>query len=139
MGPSVHLVVEHPLFPAELEARLTAFLEAAHRRLRLRRPVSVVVLDDPRLQELHRAYIGLDEPTDVLSFPGEGEELGDVILSFDRAQEQAAQYGIPLEEEVARLAAHGLLHLAGFDDQEEGKRREMWMLQEELLSELWRA
>jgi rRNA maturation RNase YbeY len=71
-------------------------------------------------------------PTDVLAFPigrdpGEPEEMwlwGEVYVSADRAREQAAERGMSLDEELAVLVAHGLLHLAGYeDDTDEGRTR----------------
>ncbi len=91
--------------------------------------VSVLVTGDERIQELNREWRGVDEPTDVLSFAlAEGEDepalaavpdapeiLGDVVISWPRAEVQAAEYGHPLRRELAFLAVHGTLHLLGYD------------------------
>lgn len=88
--------------------------------------VSVAFVDDAYIRDLNRAYRGIDKSTDVLAFPmreevpGEdGDEpsvlLGDVVVSLPTAVHQAAEYGVGLEFEVARLLVHGTLHLLGYD------------------------
>lgn len=83
--------------------------------------VTVVLVRDPRIRALNRQWRGLDRPTDVLSFPlkeptGPGARyLGDVIISVDRAQEQAQTRGHSLYREVLLLLIHGMLHLLGYD------------------------
>ena len=89
------------------------------------------------VQQLNKQYRGIDRPTDVLSFAlNESEEpeiedgpdvnvLGDLIISVERAQEQAADYGHSVRREVAFLTVHGMLHLLGYDHMEEADRLEM--------------
>ena len=84
-----------------------------------------------------RDYRGIDRPTDVLSFAlNESEEpdiadgpdvniLGDLIISVERAEEQAADYGHSVRREMAFLTVHGMLHLLGYDHMEEADRLEM--------------
>ena len=84
--------------------------------------VSVHVADDELLHRLNREYRGVDRPTDVLSFllgePGEDPEapLGDVVISRQRALEQAERFGHSARREFCYLAVHGTLHLLGYDD-----------------------
>ena len=89
------------------------------------------------IHQLNKQYRGIDRPTDVLSFAlNESEEpeiedgpdvnvLGDLIISVERAQEQAADYGHSVRREVAFLTVHGMLHLLGYDHMEEADRLEM--------------
>ena len=95
--------------------------------------ISVRLADDRALRELNRTFRGLDEPTDVLSFPVEEEaapdaepfppapegaaarELGDIAISVERAVAQARRAGRELELELRHLALHGALHLLGHD------------------------
>lgn len=89
--------------------------------------VGLLLADDTRLQALNLAYRGLDEPTDVLSFADDGPAtpfvgqpdgpryLGDIAISLDRVLAQAAEYGHSPARELAYLAAHGALHLLGYD------------------------
>ena len=91
--------------------------------------VSVTFVDDEGIRELNNKFRGMDKPTDVLSFPlldyeGESEEpffdelchnLGDIVISLERAMAQANEYGHSFEREVAFLTAHSMLHLLGYD------------------------
>lgn len=89
--------------------------------------VGVLIADDARLHELNRAYRGVDAPTDVLSFGDDGPAtvfvsgaegpryLGDIAISYERVLAQAAEYGHGASRELAYLAAHGALHLLGYD------------------------
>lgn len=83
--------------------------------------VTVVLVDDAQIAGLNRKFLGRDFPTDVIAFDLRGDPApegpsGEVYVSLERAEEQAQEFGVPLEEEVARLMFHGLLHLAGFED-----------------------
>jgi len=87
--------------------------------------VCVLLTSDDRVQELNRDFRTLDEPTDVLTFPsGEGAG-GDIAIAVAYAERQANVRGVTLEQELAYLAIHGALHLAGFDDECEADRAEM--------------
>ena len=91
--------------------------------------VSVTFVDDDGIRELNNKFRGMDKPTDVLSFPlldyeGESEEpffdelchnLGDIVISLERAMAQANEFGHSFEREVAFLTAHSMLHLLGYD------------------------
>ncbi|MBI4875095.1 MAG: rRNA maturation RNase YbeY [Acidobacteria bacterium] len=81
------------------------------------RRFTCLVADDRELRRLNRDFLGLDRPTDVLSFPSgeEGGSLGDIAISAERAAEQARELGHPVEQEIAILMLHGLLHLQGLD------------------------
>lgn len=89
--------------------------------------VSLVFCDDPFIHALNRDYRGKDKPTDVLSFPQEGEAglLGDVIISIPTCERQAETQGHSLEREVEWLFLHGLLHLLGYDDETDEEADEM--------------
>lgn len=88
--------------------------------------LSIVLAGDEAVRELNRAYRSVDAATDVLSFgqadgeafarpPGAPRHLGDVVISVDTARRQALEYGLPLQDEVAHLLVHGILHLLGHD------------------------
>ncbi|MBI3912133.1 MAG: rRNA maturation RNase YbeY [Armatimonadetes bacterium] len=94
--------------------------------------VSVLFCTDALIHELNRRYRGVDRPTDVLSFPQESpappegpHPLGDVVISVETAAQQAVERGRPLDEEVAWLFLHGVLHLLGYDDATAAEAREM--------------
>jgi probable rRNA maturation factor len=95
-------------------------------------PVAVLLTDDEEIRGLNREYRGLDEATDVLTFPAgdfpadiEDAPLGDVAISVPYAERQAAERGVALGQELGFLAIHGALHLIGFDDETEADRRLM--------------
>jgi len=76
-----------------------------------------LVTDDRELRRLNREFRKQDHPTDVLSFPAPDRNgfLGDIAISYQRAQAQAAEYGLAVQEEIEILMLHGLLHLLGMD------------------------
>jgi probable rRNA maturation factor len=83
-----------------------------------------LLTDDRELRRLNRQFLGRDYPTDVLSFPAANGSLGDIAISVDRARQQAAEFGHSLEEEIAILMLHGVLHLAGMDhERDRGRMR----------------
>ena len=103
--------------------------------------VSVTFCDNEEIHVLNREYRGVDRPTDVLSFPIFDEDdmggkvvLGDIVLSLEKAQTQAEEYGHSFEREIAFLCVHSMLHLLGYDH-EEGKAEEseMFSRQKEIL------
>jgi probable rRNA maturation factor len=104
---------------------------------------TIVLSDDVRIQTLNRQFLGIDAPTDVLSFPGgdtdpDSDELylGDVIISLPRAQVQAAAGGHPIQDELQILVVHGVLHLLGYDHAEDDEKAKMWAIQTEILDSL---
>ena len=94
--------------------------------------ISVTFVDNARIHELNKQYRDKDAPTDVLSFPmAENGEydidedngckiLGDIVISMERAMEQAELYGHSLQREVAYLTVHSMLHLLGYDHEKGG-------------------
>lgn len=122
--------------------------------------VNLVLTDNVGIRELNRECRGIDRETDVLSFPnlefgqegvfeipGEAEAdcfdldtgelmLGDIMISVEKVQEQADNYGHSLKREFAFLVAHSMLHLCGYDHMEPGEAEVMERKQEELLTGL---
>lgn len=110
--------------------------------------VTVVVASDEEVQALNRQYRGLDEPTDVLSFPAQdpapgfvsspeaGTYLGDIIIAFPFTQRQAAALNHPLRDELRLLVIHGTLHLLGYDHAEPEEEARMWARQDTILARL---
>ena len=111
--------------------------------------LSVTFTDNEGIHEYNRQYRGIDRPTDVLSFPmytfvdgdtpAEDETLilGDMVLSVERAKEQADEFGHSLRREVAFLTVHSMLHLLGYDHEtSEADEREMFALQDSIMEKL---
>lgn len=102
--------------------------------------ISVTVMDDADIRALNESWLAKGRPTDVLAFSlgNDGPVLGDIYLGVEEAGRNAETLGVPFEEEMARLAIHGTLHVLGYDHPE-GADREgsaMYGLQERLLQEL---
>ena len=122
--------------------------------------VNVTFTDNEGIRQINREFRELDMPTDVLSFPMVSYErpgdfsgleqdsasnfhpetgellLGDIVISLERAREQAQEYGHSLQREICFLAAHSMLHLLGYDHMEEQERIVMEQKQEKVLQSL---
>jgi probable rRNA maturation factor len=105
--------------------------------------LTVVFEEDERLQQLNKQYLGIDAPTDVLSFPADYLDpetkiryLGDILISVPRALEQATSGGHSLDEELQLLVVHGILHLLGYDHVEDGEKEVMQETQSAILHQL---
>ena len=114
-----------------------AFVEKAWRVMPIEaQGVTVAFVSDRAMGELNRLWRHKQGTTDVLSFPAEqdeferteGSRLGDVVISVEQAARQAKENGLSLDQEIAQLILHGLLHLCGYDhstDQGEMNRLEL--------------
>ncbi|PWH12740.1 MAG: rRNA maturation RNase YbeY [Anaerolineae bacterium] len=116
--------LEHQSVPAEVE-------------------VTIVLSNDVQLRELNLQWMGINAPTDVLSFPSDeidpetgARYLGDIVISMETAARQAARAGHTLEAEVQLLTVHGMLHLLGHDHAEAEEKARMWTAQTEILHRL---
>ena len=104
--------------------------------------VAVVLTDDGTLRRLHRDFLEIDTETDVMTFPAEdGSPVGtdrrgggDIVVSVERATDQAPAFGHGTAAEVRFLVVHGLLHLCGWDDGDDAARERMLNRQGELLA-----
>jgi len=131
-------VVEHSLISQGIDSKVE---------------LGLLVTDAETIQKLNQKYRGVDEPTDVLSFalterkPGNASppfitppdgilHLGEVIISYPQAVRQAEENNHEVEEEVALLVIHGILHLLGYEHDEPAREREMRGLEGRLLSEV---
>lgn len=104
--------------------------------------LSLSIIDDALMQTLNLSYRKIDRSTDVLSFAFlEGEkinfqdkmlDLGEIYISLAKCEEQAPTYNLTLEEELAYLFIHGLLHLLGYDHDTLEKKQTMFALQDEI-------
>ncbi|WP_159721344.1 rRNA maturation RNase YbeY [Enterococcus sp. CSURQ0835] len=113
--------------------------------------MSVTFMDNAAIQVINRDYRGKDAPTDVISFALEEESddevpvvfedgddplprnLGDIMISIERAKEQAQDYGHSYDRELGFLAVHGFLHINGYDHMNPEDEKEMFGLQKEIL------
>ena len=111
--------------------------------------ISLSIVTNDEIHDINKQFRNIDSPTDVLSFPQltfeEGEEadvnengeivLGDIIISIDRAKEQAEEYGHSLKRELAFLSVHSMLHLMGYDHMVPEEEENMFRRQKEILIE----
>lgn len=137
----IHVEAEFPFPEHLLERAAQAALE--HESQTSESELTIVLTDDARLHQLNREYLGVDAPTDVLSFPASETDpetgaryIGDILISVPRAQAQADAAGHPLESEVQLLVVHGVLHLLGHDHAEAEEKARMWRAQSEILEHL---
>ena len=145
---SSELEVETPAEEAMLLKVIPAVLEAEGVKVPFE--VDVLFTDNGGIREINLEQRGVDAPTDVLSFPmfeltpgeppaGEAEcdpetgllPLGDMVLSLERAEEQAAEYGHSPQREAAYLAVHSVLHLLGYDHMDDGPEKARMRSREE--------
>jgi probable rRNA maturation factor len=105
--------------------------------------LTLVLTGDAQIQALNDHFLGIDAPTDVLSFPsGEIDPesgrryLGDIIISVPQAEAQSISAGHSLEAELSLQVVHGVLHLLGHDHAEEEEKERMWAAQSEILTRL---
>jgi probable rRNA maturation factor len=132
--------------PVEL-VQTTALAVIDRHKVTDRCELGVVVTDDSALHDLNLRFREIDSPTDVLSFadqtrgpfisaPGFPRYLGDIVISYPRAQQQAASAGHSAESELQLLVVHGVLHLLGYDDVLDDERVRMWAVQADILHAL---
>jgi len=105
--------------------------------------IGLQIIQDEQMQQLNLEYMGVDAPTDVLSFPVPFENpdtgnpyLGDILISYPTAARQAQAAGHPLEEEISLLLVHGILHLLGYDHLTPEEKAAMWEIQDTILAAL---
>lgn len=109
--------------------------------------LSLMIVSNDEIKTLNNEYRNINEITDVLSFPMYDRDelishdpniplsLGDIVISYDRAEEQANEYNHSFERELAFLAVHGFLHLLGYTHDDEEEEKIMFTKQEKLLKE----
>ncbi len=106
-----------------------------------RATLSVVLVSNRAIRQLNKEWMSKDRPTDVLSFPLALEppdedqpwELGEIVISVEKASEQAQEYGHTFEREMAFLFVHGALHVFGFDHMTPPDEKEMFARQKKIL------
>ncbi len=107
--------------------------------------VSIVLTDNKYIHEINKTYRNVDRETDVISFAfmdndenikSDITDLGEIYISLEKAHSQAEEYNHSFEREICFLLVHGLLHLLGYDHMNEKDEKEMFSLQEEILSSL---
>lgn len=110
--------------------------------------ISVTIVDNEEIRKINNKFRNIDKATDVLSFPlidfnaeslpedNSKIYLGDIIISIERAEEQAEEYGHSLDREIGFLTAHSMLHLLGYDHMIQEEEKIMFKKQEDILNNL---
>lgn len=139
-------VLEEEITLAEEEKALVArACETALKSEGAAGDITVLVSTPERIRTLNRDFRSVDKVTDVLTFPAaEGESLpgpadgylGDIMICYERAREQAEEFGHPLSRELAFLAVHGTLHILGYDHMQPEEEAVMRQRQREILEEM---
>jgi probable rRNA maturation factor len=144
--PSIDIIVQSPLWESEpgVETMLHRAIEEAAAALSTRQAeLAIVLTDDSAIRLLNRDWRGVDEPTNVLSFPakaggarGAVRSLGDIVIAFETSAREAAGEDKPFLHHVAHLAVHGFLHLEGHDHAIDEEADAMERLEREILARL---
>jgi probable rRNA maturation factor len=96
--------------------------------------VSLAFVGDSEIRKINKRYRQKDNVTDVLSFNGEGNFLGEIIIDYAQIKRQAKELGKKVDEELVFILVHGLLHLIGYDDETEKGRVEMIRMGEKFIN-----
>ena len=120
----------------------------AHLGLKGNYVTDVTIVNNENIHKINREYRQVDRPTDVISFAflddkneipaqdGSPICLGEIIISYEKAESQAVEYGHSLNREMSFLFVHGMLHLLGYDHMEKEQEKVMFKLQDEILGGL---
>ena len=87
--------------------------------------ISIAFVGDKTIRELNKKYRKINKVTDVLSFSGEDDFLGEIVIDYAQIKRQARKYSENINEELKFILIHGLLHLIGYEDKEENERKKM--------------
>lgn len=121
-------------FAPEAAALALARAATVESPLSLLGTLEVALVDDETSSRVHLDFMNEEGPTDVITF-----HHGEIVIGAQVAARQAAEYGEPLAREILRYLVHGLLHLAGHEDENSAERQAMEAAQEEIVSSLWNA
>ncbi|MFN3781268.1 MAG: rRNA maturation RNase YbeY, partial [Candidatus Kapaibacteriota bacterium] len=143
----------HPLLENPEMGRITVFNDTNKKRLprkkitnRIRNVLSyfktdcdinIIYVDEAQIVEINKQYLGHNYVTDVISFDlsDERNSIGEVYICIQQAERQAKEYNVSLENELSRLAIHGVLHILGFDDRTDDEKQKMHKLEDMFLNE----
>ena len=124
---AVHATVA-PSFARSVLRRTASLPEVAARLPDGTSSIAIRITGDRALRHLNKSFAGIDSATDVLSFAGSGDHIGDLAISWAMVDRQAAEYGHAPLTEFALLCVHGMLHLLGWDHAAPAEAKEMTRL-----------
>ena len=149
MNLSCDVLVEEARWLERLDPEAVA-LAAAEKMVELVRPIlhpqaeiSVMFSNDDQVEQLNAQWRGKSSPTNVLSFPGIAGKnlnasplLGDIVLAYETIDREAREEGKLFSDHTAHLVVHGLLHLVGYDHENESDAKKMETLESRIMSSL---
>lgn len=116
-------------------------IDSVFKTINSKKTFNIIFVDEKEIQRINKEFRKIDKVTDVISFAliddkdlVQTNELGDIFICVEQAKAQALEYGHSTDREFAFLAVHGYLHLCGYDHQTEAEEKEMFSLQEEILT-----
>ena len=137
--PPVSIFTGRYLLSPTLKKKILTLSKRIIKNERKRLNANLIFIGDAKMKELNRKFRGKDKTTDVLSFPIEanGRKVeGEIYISVPQARRQAQLFGNKVDGEILRLAAHGFLHLLGYDHHTVEERNEMFAREEKYLKGL---
>lgn len=96
--------------------------------------VSIAFVGDTTIKRLNRDYLGKYRVTDVMAFPGENKDFGEIIIDYTQIKRQAKGYSGSIKEELIFILVHGLFHLLGYEDKNKKGKAEMERLGKEFIN-----
>ena len=140
MKIDVQLEKSIPLRTSQVRSVCRAVLK--EEKIRFHGYLTVAFVANATIQDINRRFLDRDKPTDVIAFPyddteeNDEEVWGELYISVERAEEQAASYGVACREELARLLIHGVLHLSGYRDHTAALKKSMHAREDYYLEQL---
>ena len=122
---------------ADLSAINLIALDRTHKHLKIKKPVVFFFIDDTQMLEINQNSLGHDTYTDTITFDYEGDadiEQNEVVVSWERLEENAITFRTSFTEEVHRVCIHSLLHLAGQKDKTKDEKEKMRSLEDKFLN-----
>lgn len=101
------------------------FFKKIFKILKIKKDLSIAFVNSKEIKKLNKTYLKRNRETDVLSFPGEGKLLGEIVISLPQAKKQAKIFGHSLEKEIKIILIHSILHLLGFNHHRKKDKKRM--------------
>lgn len=134
---SIKVMVIKRCEKADLSAINLIALDKTHKHLKIKKPVVFFIIDDTQMLEINQNSLGHDTYTDTITFDYEEDadiEQNEVVVSWERLEENAITFGTSFTEEVHRVCIHSLLHLAGQKDKTKDEKEKMRSLEDKFLN-----
>ncbi|MBI4779098.1 rRNA maturation RNase YbeY [Candidatus Falkowbacteria bacterium] len=120
---------------SKIDLKLVKLVAAEFARANKIKPkeISIAFVGDEEIKKINFKYRGLDKVTDILSFSGDGDYFGEIVIDYDQIKRQAVDFKNSIHKELVFILVHGLLHLLGYSDETEEERKKMIKTGEEFI------